>query len=150
MELNMYSRSEYYCPTASLGSPLPLTQANVEPRQCPAVATVVGPGLPSLGLSEQQSSRAQRSGAELEPLPPPSALCHAVCKSHRRQELVLTASQSLLERCLTFESSLTLSGLKTSSESQIKKRHHAISSIVFIASHFPSLLFSPQPPLGSH
>lgn len=30
------------------------------------------------------------------------------------------------------------------------KRHHAVSSIVLISSHFPCLLLTPHPPLGSH
>lgn len=73
----------------------------------------------------------------------PTPSCTRLSPGPRVAELVLTASQSLLKSCLIFWIyPVTLSGLKTSSESQIKKRHLAISSIGLISSHFPSL-FSP-------
>lgn len=157
VEHNMYPLSEYYCPTASLGSRSPPTHPNVEPRRCPDVASSWGtaamPGLLSLGPAEQRSSSAQRNGLNWSHLLPPPALYHT-----------LSASPNVARACAH---SFTVSVEKVSyllnlpfysfwaqnqfREPKKKKRHHAISSIVLISSHLPSLfLLPPQPPLGSH
>ena len=64
--------------------------------------TAAVPGMLSLVLSEQQSSSTQRSEAELEPSSPPPALHQTLSPGPSVAELVLTASQSLLKRCLIF------------------------------------------------
>lgn len=73
VEHDVCSRSEYYCPTAFLGSPSPSAHPRVEPRHRPAVGpswgTAAEPGTLSLVLSEQR----RRAEAELEPSSPPPA-----------------------------------------------------------------------------